>query len=83
MADRGASCAYARNHHPWITAVLLLAACGKEEGGQQVAAQPPPDVTFARVTEKEVTSSDVFNGRVEAVDRLDLSYTDIRAPLIG
>ncbi|ADE14877.1 efflux transporter, RND family, MFP subunit [Nitrosococcus halophilus Nc 4] len=64
---------------PWLRAfvrlsllagALLLGACGEEEQAQQVA--PPPAVMVASVEQQDVTPSVTFNGRIEAVDTVDL-----------
>jgi membrane fusion protein (multidrug efflux system) len=55
-----------------IVDVLLLGACGEEKQAQQPAAPPPSAVTVATVAMRDVTPSVTFNGRVEAVDQVDL-----------
>src|SRR5690606_33011380 len=53
--------------------VFLLAACGDEDEAQQQSAPPPPPaVTVVTVAKQDVTPSVTFNGRVEAVDQVDL-----------
>lgn len=49
---------------------FLLSACGEEEQAQQ--AVPPPAVMVASVEKQKVTPSVTFNGRIEAVDTVDL-----------
>jgi membrane fusion protein, multidrug efflux system len=51
---------------------LLAAACGEVKQTPQAAAPPPPAVKVVSVEKKDVTPSVKFNGRVEAVDRVDL-----------
>lgn len=53
--------------------VFLLAACGDEDEAQQQSAPPPPPaVTVVTVAKQDVTPSVTFNGRVEAVDQVEL-----------
>src|SRR3546814_14157026 len=59
-------------HLSLIAGALLLTACGEEEQAQQPAAPPPPAVTVATVAKQDVTPSVTFNGRVEAVDQVEL-----------
>lgn len=59
-------------HLSLIAGALLLSACGEEEQAQQPAAPPPPAVTVATVAKQDVTPSVTFNGRVEAVDQVEL-----------
>lgn len=56
-----------------LSAVIALSACGRD-AEQQVpqAAAPPPVVTVASVDKQTVSPADTFNGRVEAVDRVEL-----------
>ena len=55
-----------------ITAVAALAACGGEGAGESPPAFPPTEVSVARVAERAVTDWDEFNGRVEAVHRVEV-----------
>src|SRR3546814_4845429 len=59
-------------HLSLIAGALLLTACGEEEQAQQPAAPPPPAVTVATVAKQDVTPSVTFNGRVAAVDQVEL-----------
>jgi membrane fusion protein, multidrug efflux system len=52
-------------------AMALLGACGQEEG-TSTAAPPPPAVTVLAVQPSEITPAVGFNGRVVAVDKVDL-----------
>jgi membrane fusion protein, multidrug efflux system len=54
-----------------LTASVLLVGAGAaaQEAPQ---APPPPAVTVASVVQKDVTPSVTFNGRIEAVDSVDL-----------
>ncbi|MCO6442075.1 MAG: efflux RND transporter periplasmic adaptor subunit [Nitrococcus mobilis] len=55
-----------------LVSALLLGACGEGQQAQQGAPPPPPAVTVAEVMQREITPSVTFNGRVEAVDRVEL-----------
>lgn len=56
-----------------LTGLLTLASCDGS-GDQQAAAPPPPtpSVGVVAATERDVTTAYSFNGRVEAVDKVDL-----------
>jgi membrane fusion protein, multidrug efflux system len=54
-------------------AALLLAACEQQaETGAPAAAAPPPSVTVMTVKPTDVTPQAQFNGRIVAVDTVDL-----------
>lgn len=55
-----------------LVSALLLGACGEKQQAQPGAVPPPPAVTAAEVMRREITPSVTFNGRVEAVDRVEL-----------
>ncbi len=59
-------------HLSLIAGALLLEACGEEDKAQQLAAAPPPAVTVAAVVKRDVTPSVTLNGRVEAIDQVEL-----------
>ena len=52
-------------------ASLVLAACGRS-AAQGQAAQPPPQVNVAQALARQVTESDEFTGRFEAVERVEV-----------
>ncbi len=52
-------------------AALALAGCGEDKPAQPAAA-PPPTVTVVAVEKKDITPTVKFNGRIEAVDTVDL-----------
>jgi membrane fusion protein (multidrug efflux system) len=52
-------------------AVALLTACD-EQPSQPASGAPPPAVTVVVVERKDVTSTQEFVGRVQAVDKVDL-----------
>lgn len=54
-----------------LALALSLAACG-EEKQQASAPPPPPSVTVVRVAAQDVRPSLTFNGRIEAMDKVDL-----------
>ena len=54
-----------------MAAAILVAACGDRDG-KQAAKAPPPAVVVARAEPREVRSTDQFNGRVEAMDEVEL-----------
>ena len=60
----------------WLGGLLLtaLAACGGGENGPpgQSAGPPPASVNVATVVQRNVTEWDQFNGRVEAVHRVEI-----------
>jgi membrane fusion protein (multidrug efflux system) len=58
-------------HMSLLAGPLLLAGCGEDEAAQQ-APPPPPSVTVAAVAAQDVTPTAAFNGRVEAVDQVEL-----------
>jgi multidrug efflux system membrane fusion protein len=51
---------------------LSLAALTVGRGKQPPAAPPPPPVTVAEVPQREITESDEFTGRLEAVDQVEI-----------
>lgn len=55
-----------------LTACALLIGAGADAQEPPQAAAPPPAVTVASVEQKDVTPSVTFNGRIEAVDSVDL-----------
>jgi RND family efflux transporter MFP subunit len=52
-------------------ASLALAGCGRSAAQSQAAA-PPPQVNVAQVIARQVTESDEFTGRFEAVERVEV-----------
>ena len=52
-------------------AALALAGCGEDKPAQ-LAAAAPPTVAVAAVEKKDITPTVTFNGRIEAVDTVDL-----------
>jgi membrane fusion protein (multidrug efflux system) len=60
----------ALRHFAWIAGVLALAGCG--ESREAPHAAPPPAVGVASVAFEDVTPARTFNGRVEAVDVVEL-----------
>jgi membrane fusion protein (multidrug efflux system) len=59
----------------FVVVVLLLAGCGEEaaqEASQGQPAAPPPSVGVVAVAVQDVTPATPFNGRVEAIDKVDL-----------
>ncbi|KVK89028.1 hemolysin secretion protein D [Burkholderia ubonensis] len=52
--------------------VLLLALSGCHDGRGDPPAQPPPEVGVATIVPRTVRLADAFNGRVEAVDAVEL-----------
>jgi multidrug efflux system membrane fusion protein len=54
---------------PALAAGLLLTACGGGGGEMQM---PPPDVNVATVQPRKIQTWDEFNGRIEAVDTVEL-----------
>jgi membrane fusion protein, multidrug efflux system len=59
-----------------LTLVSVLAGCGEDQAREasqgQPAAAPPPSVGVVAVAVKDVTAAAPFNGRVEAIDKVDL-----------
>jgi membrane fusion protein, multidrug efflux system len=53
-------------------AMALLGACGQEEETSAAAPPPPPAVTVIPVVPTEITPGVEFNGRVVAVDEVQL-----------
>jgi RND family efflux transporter MFP subunit len=51
-------------------ALLSIGGCGKSGGSAQSA--PPPQVTVAQVLEKRVKDWDVFTGRLQAVETVEI-----------
>jgi RND family efflux transporter MFP subunit len=51
---------------------LFVAGCGKGGGEQQAQQMPPPKVTVAPVTQKKVVEWEVFTGRTEAVETVEV-----------
>ncbi|MGF1611819.1 MAG: efflux RND transporter periplasmic adaptor subunit [Kiloniellales bacterium] len=52
--------------------MIPLGACGEEQQAQGQSAAPPPAVTVFMVKKQDVTPSATFNGRIEAVDTVEL-----------
>jgi membrane fusion protein, multidrug efflux system len=58
-----------------FAAALLLAGCGEDqaqEASRGQPATPPPSVGVVAVAVQDVTPAVPFNGRVEAIDKVDL-----------
>ncbi len=55
-----------------MAAAVFLAACGDKGGSKQAAQAPPPAVVVTKAEPRPVRSSDQFNGRVEAMDEVEL-----------
>jgi RND family efflux transporter MFP subunit len=57
-----------------FTAVVLvqLAGCSRGETATPAAAQAPPSVSVATVLSREISDSDEFTGRFEAVERVEI-----------
>lgn len=53
-----------------LAALFLLTACNKPPTG--AAGAPPPDVAVATLTTRPVRAVDEFNGRVEAIQSVDI-----------
>ena len=53
------------------SALLLISACGKLGGGAQ-SAPPPPQVSVAKVLERQVKDWDEFTGRLQAVETVEI-----------
>lgn len=54
-----------------VTALVLFSGCGK--GANETAgAPPPPPVSVAEVVARDVVPSDIFNGRIDAVESVQL-----------
>lgn len=51
---------------------LVAAGCGKRGGAQQAPQMPPPKVTVAPVTQREVVEWEEFTGRTEAVETVEV-----------
>jgi membrane fusion protein, multidrug efflux system len=56
--------------HVSLAALLLLTACHKST--PEAAAAPPPEVGVAALVSKPIRSVDEFNGRVEAIQSVDI-----------
>jgi len=56
--------------HVSLAALLLLTACHKSS--PEAAAAPPPEVGVAALVSKPIRSVDEFNGRVEAIQSVDI-----------
>nr|WP_176861111.1 efflux RND transporter periplasmic adaptor subunit [Cupriavidus sp. YR651] len=54
----------------WLALALLVAACGDQ--GKSLADAPRPSVDVAMVLSKEVVQWDEFNGRVSAVETVEV-----------
>jgi membrane fusion protein (multidrug efflux system) len=54
-----------------LATALLLGACDEAAPAKQAAA-PPPAVVVTSVAKQDVTPSTTFNGRIEAVDTVEL-----------
>ena len=55
-----------------VVTVLALAGCGSGEQEKAAAPPPAPSVGVVPVTSRDVTPTMTFNGRVEAVDTVEL-----------
>jgi multidrug efflux system membrane fusion protein len=56
-----------------LTAAITLLACGKAEQPHGAAGgMPPAEVSVAQVVSRTVTSWDEFNGRIEAVETVEV-----------
>src|SRR3984957_15584147 len=57
-----------------VTAVVLvqLAGCARGETATPAAAAPAPSVSVATVVSRQITDSDEFTGRFEAVERVEI-----------
>lgn len=55
-----------------IALSIALAACSGSEASPGAGAPPPPDVSVAVVAKQAVTAWDEFNGRIAAVEQVDL-----------
>lgn len=51
---------------------IFAAGCGKGSGPQQAPQMPPPKVTVAPVTQREVVEWEEFTGRTEAVETVEV-----------
>ena len=51
---------------------LALAACSGSQAAPAAGAPPPPEVTVATIARQSVTAWDEFNGRIAAVEQVDL-----------
>jgi multidrug efflux system membrane fusion protein len=51
---------------------LVAAGCSKKGGAQQAPQMPPPKVTVAPVTQREVVEWEEFTGRTEAVETVEV-----------
>lgn len=54
-----------------LVASFWLAGCSAKEESKP-AAPPPPEVTISQVVEREVSDSDVFTGRTESVEMVEV-----------
>lgn len=55
-----------------LTAALLLNACGDATSQTEQAAPPPPTVTVAPAEERTIVDSEIFTGRLEAVESVEV-----------
>jgi membrane fusion protein, multidrug efflux system len=58
-----------------LAAALLLVGCGEDQAQEAQRGQPaapPPSVGVVAVAVQGVTPAEAFNGRVEAIDKVDL-----------
>ena len=55
-----------------VLVLALLAGCGEQKEAAKAPAGPPPAVTVATVSSKDVSPTYQFLGRVVAVDTVDL-----------
>jgi RND family efflux transporter MFP subunit len=53
-------------------ATLVLTGCGRNEAAESQAAQPAPQVSVASAIARQITDSDEFTGRFEAVQRVEV-----------
>ena len=51
---------------------LALSGCARDQAAERAAAPPAPQVPVARVIARTMTDSEMFTGRFEAVDRVDM-----------
>ena len=55
-----------------MAAGVIFAGCGKGGGAQQAPQMPPPKVTVAPVTQREVVEWEEFTGRTEALETVEV-----------
>lgn len=66
---------FSRSSFPWgilLICLATLAGCGEETSNTEAGSAPKPTVTVVEVAQTEITPSDSFTGRVEAVDTVEL-----------